>query len=345
MVASVAGLVAVAAVLRFYRIGHQGFWFDEANTAQLMRFSPGKMLGLIPGTESTPPLYYCVAWIWARVWGDNEAGLRSLSAVAGVLVVPVAYAVGARLMTRRAGLMAAALTACSPLLIWYSQEARSYSLLVLLTALSLLAFAYARETPTPRHLTLWVLASALALATHYFAAVVVVPAAAWLLAQHRRRPAVRVAVAVVGACGLALIPLAISQNGTGHDGWIASAPFGLRAPPDRASVPDRHRGTGTGGAARHRGRAGGRRARSPGGERPVRRAQRGTGGRGPGAVRIRAQPGAGGGGVRRPHHPQHHRPVAARRPARRGRAGAGSWPRPGAGRSESRWRPRCARSA
>jgi mannosyltransferase len=241
MLAAVAGLMAVAAALRFYGIGHQGFWFDEANSAQLVRFSPGKMLGLIPQSESTPPLYYCVAWVWARVWGDGEAGLRSLSAVAGVLTVPVAYAIGARLVTRRAGLIAAALTAFSPLLIWYSQEARSYSMLVMLTALSLLAFAYARETPAPRVLTLWVLSSALALATHYFAAVTVVPEAAWLLVQHRRRPAVRMAVAVVAACGIALIPLAISQNGTGHDSWIASASFGLRL---RQIVPQFVIGTG-----------------------------------------------------------------------------------------------------
>ncbi len=238
---AVGGLVGVAAALRFYGIGHQGFWFDEANTAQLVQLSPGKMLGLIPHTESTPPLYYCVAWVWARVWGDGEAGLRSLSALAGVLVVPVAYAAGSRLMTRRAGLVAAALTAFDPLLIWYSQEARSYSMLVLLTALSLLAFAHARETPTPRLLTLWVLASGLALATHYFAAVTVVPEAAWLLAQHRRRPGVTVAVAIIGACGLALIPLAISQNGTGHDSWIASASLGLRL---RQIVPQFLIGTG-----------------------------------------------------------------------------------------------------
>src|SRR6185437_10957473 len=101
---------------------------------------PGKMMGLIPQSESTPPLYYCVAWVWARLFGDHEAGLRSLSAVAGVLVVPIAYGLGARLIGRRAGLIAAALTACNPLLVWYSQEARSYSMLVLLSAVSLVAF-------------------------------------------------------------------------------------------------------------------------------------------------------------------------------------------------------------
>src|SRR5437879_2148634 len=123
---TVAALTLLAGVLRFAGIGHQGFWFDEGNTALLVHFSPGKMLGLIPQSESTPPLYYCVAWAWARVFGHGEAGLRSLSALAGIATVPVMYGAARRLVSERAGLIAAALTACSPLLIWYSQEARSY---------------------------------------------------------------------------------------------------------------------------------------------------------------------------------------------------------------------------
>jgi mannosyltransferase len=227
-VLTVGALTVLAAVLRFYRLGHQGFWFDEANTALLVHLSPGKMLGLIPQTESTPPLYYCVAWVWARVFGYGETGLRSLSAVGGVLLVPVVYGVGAKLSSRRAGVIAAALATCSPLLIWYSQEARSYQMLALLSSVSLLAFAYARADPTPRALTGWVISCALALATHYYAVLAVVPEACWLLWIHRRRRPVQAAFAAVGACGLALIPLAISQHGTGRGNWISHAPFGRR---------------------------------------------------------------------------------------------------------------------
>jgi len=228
VVIAVGALTLFAAVLRFYRLGHQGFWFDEGNTALLVHFSPGKMLGLIPQTESTPPLYYCVAWIWARVFGYGETGLRSLSAVCGVLLVPVVYAAGARLISRRAGVIAAALATCSPLLVWYSQEARSYSMLALLSAVSLLAFAYARADPSRRALAAWVVASALALATHYYALLAVVPEAVWLLWIWRSRRPVQVAVGVVGLCGLGLIPLAISQQGTGRGNWISHAPFGRR---------------------------------------------------------------------------------------------------------------------
>jgi hypothetical protein len=93
---------------------------------------------------------------------------------------------------------------------------------------SLLAFAYARARPTPRALIAWVIASALALATHYYAVLAVVPEAIWLLVVHRRRRSVQIAFAVVGLCGLGLIPLAISQHGTGRGNWIHSSPFWRR---------------------------------------------------------------------------------------------------------------------
>ena len=225
---AVAGLTVVAAVLRFAGIGHQGFWFDEANTALLVHLPLGKMLGLLPQTESTPPLYFCIAWVWARIFGFGEMGLRSLSAVAGALTIPVAYAAGAKLISRRAGVIAAALVTTSPLLIWYSQEARSYELVVLLGAVTLLTFACALSAPSTRSLAAWAVACALALAAHYFAVLAVVPEVTWLLAVHRRRRSVQIAVGVIALAGLALTPLAISQQGTGNSNWIARFPLGLR---------------------------------------------------------------------------------------------------------------------
>jgi len=239
----VVALTVLAAALRFYGLGHQGFWYDEGSTALLVRFSPGQMLGLIRQSESTPPLYYCVAWVWSRLFGDTEAGLRSLSAVAGVLVVPVAYFAARKLLrSRRAALIAAALTACNPLLIWYSQEARAYSLLVLLCALATLAFAYARVSPEPRLVGAWALAGVLALLTHYYAVVAVAPQAAWLLYERRHRRSVQVAVASVVVAGLALIPLAVAQSNTRNDAWIARTSLRLRL---AQIVPQFVLGTGT----------------------------------------------------------------------------------------------------
>jgi mannosyltransferase len=224
----VGGLIVLAAVLRFYRLGHQGFWFDEGNTAQEVGFTPGEMLTLLKHYESTPPFYYGVAWVWARIFGFGEVGLRSLSAVAGVLTVPVAYGAAAKLISRRAGVIAAALTTFSPLLIWYSQEARAYELTVLLTFLSLLAFAYVFARPGRVALAAWTVASGLALSTEYYAALVIVPEAIWLLYTHRRDPGLRrvlIALAVLVLWSAPLLWFAISQNGTGHASWIAPLPL------------------------------------------------------------------------------------------------------------------------
>jgi len=223
-----AALIVVAAFLRFWRLRHQGFWFDEANTSQDVHYTLGQMLSLLKHYESTPPLYYAVAWVWARIFGFGEAGLRSLSALCGVLVVPVSYALAAKLFTRRAGLIAAALAACNPLLIWYSQEARAYEPLVLLTGASLLAFAYAKDDPTPRAVAAWTVACALAIATEYYAALVIIPEALWLLYRHRRSRTLMVGLAVLVVWCLPLLWFAISQHGTGHAKWIAPIPLGHR---------------------------------------------------------------------------------------------------------------------
>jgi mannosyltransferase len=224
-VLAVVALTVLATALRFYHLGHQGFWFDEANASNDMRFSPGKMLGLLPQNQTTPPLYYLVGWVWGRVFGFSEVPLRTLSALAGVATVPLAYVIGQRMISVRAGVIAAALTACNPFLIWYSQEARPYELLVALTAVGLLTFDLARREPSVRRVAVWAVVSALGLATHYYALLVVVPQALWLLALHRRRLPVVIAVGLVGACGLGLLPLAISQNHTGNASWIAKAPL------------------------------------------------------------------------------------------------------------------------
>jgi mannosyltransferase len=222
-------LTLLGAVLRFVAIGHQGFWFDESYTAYLVGHSPGRMLGLLPHLESTPPLYYCVAWVWSRIFGFGPAGLKSLSAVCGTLTIPIAYATADKMLAnRRSALIVAALTACNPFLVWYSQEARAYSMLVLVCACTLLAFAYARERPRPLTLTVWAVVSALALLTHYYAAIVLIPEAAWLLYEHRHSRSVQLAIAGVALVGIALLPLALKQDGTHDSRWIAHSSLALR---------------------------------------------------------------------------------------------------------------------
>src|SRR3954471_7651412 len=183
-------LTLAGAALRFATLDLQSFWFDESVTVGLVRHDLWGVLDRIPGSESTPPLYYVVAWLWTRVFGSGEVGIRSLSALLGTAAIPVFY-LAARELTRseRAGVAVAAVAAFNPLLVWYSQEARTYALLMLLGGLSL--YFFARRSLLP-----WAVTSALALTAHYFAGFLVVPEAALLLWRAPRR---RDAVLATGA--------------------------------------------------------------------------------------------------------------------------------------------------
>lgn len=224
---ALVGLTAVGIAVRFASLGLQSYHHDEVITA--MRVVPGSfgdMLHEVRVSESNPPLYYVLAWGWAKAFGTGEFGLRSLSALFGAATVPVGYLIGRQLASRRAGLVLAALIAVNPMLIWYSQEARSYALLVFFAALSLLFFVRALDSRRGRDLAFWALASGLALCSHYFAVFAVALEAAWLLVALRRQwRAVLPALAAVGAVGLALLPLANSQINPNHIGWIENSPL------------------------------------------------------------------------------------------------------------------------
>ncbi len=223
----VVGLCVAGGAIRFATLGQQSFWLDEAVTGRLMRLGFGAMVRAIPQSESTPPAYYVLAWVWTRVFGVSEVGLRSLSAVLGVLTIGLLYAAGARLLDRRAGIVAAALGSFAPLMIWYSQEARSYALVVAVSAAGLWAFAVALEPGAGRRsLWAWAAAGAVALATHYFAVFLVGPELCWLVWK-RGRPAVAPAAVVIVA-GLALAPLAIHQRANGGAGFIARTALSTR---------------------------------------------------------------------------------------------------------------------
>ncbi len=206
----VAGLTVLAAALRFATIGAQSYHHDEIVTAsRILRDGFWHAMDAVGFSESAPPLYYALAWLWTQVTGTGEAGLRSVSAMAGIATVPVAFMLGAQLSGRRAGLVAAALVAVNPMLVWYSQEARAYALFVLLTALSLLYFLRALERGRRRDFIAWGIASALALATHYFAAFPIAAEALWLL-RRRGRETVP-GLGILAAAGLLLAPLAITR--------------------------------------------------------------------------------------------------------------------------------------
>jgi 4-amino-4-deoxy-L-arabinose transferase-like glycosyltransferase len=223
---ALAGIVLVGAALRFSTLGLQSYRYDEAVTVgRVLHASFFKTFAEVPRSESTPPLYYLLAWAWSKPFGTGEVWMRSLSALAGTATIAVTYLGAVALpLPRRAGLIAAAIVAVGPVPIWFSQDARAYALVSLLTALSFLCFARARRGGAARDLAWWGALSALALATHYLAALVIVPEAALLLLGRRRRGAALACLPIVATAAL-LAPIASEQSEHSHAAWISGTPI------------------------------------------------------------------------------------------------------------------------
>ncbi len=222
---ALTALVILAAALRLSTLDLQSFWYDEAFTpVHVLHRSLWATLRAVSHTENSPPLWYVIAWADARVLGTGEVALRLPSALAGIAAIPVVWAIGNQLTGRRAALVGAALVAVNPLFVWYSQEARVYSLFALTVAVAMLCFVRAEREPTPARMAWFALSGSLALLTHYFAVFLLIPMVLWLAwglpaLRGAARRAGLLAIAAIAVVGLALLPLVSAQGGHGTQ-WI-----------------------------------------------------------------------------------------------------------------------------
>jgi hypothetical protein len=208
---ALAAIVVAAAALRFATLDLQSFGQDELVTDWLVRMPLHSMLDTLPRTEATPPLYYLVAWFWTRLFGFGEVGIRSLSALLGTLTVLVVGQMRMPRLSPRVPLAAAALVAFSPLLVWYSQEARAYALFGLLAAASFVLTLRAMSGDGDRRAYVaWGVVAILMAATHYFSIFLLVPEVVWMAQAGRRQALAAGGVAL--AAWIALLPLELAQR-------------------------------------------------------------------------------------------------------------------------------------
>jgi len=152
--------------LRVLFLGSKGFWLDEAFSV-VYAANPAKLFanGYDP---AHPPLYYTLLHYWLP-FGMSEFILRLSSAILGSLAILVGYAVAIYLGRRRIATTAIWLMAFSPLLVWYSQELRSYSLLLLVSLIASLALLHLVSRPNFGRWLVFAVAMSATLYTHYAA--------------------------------------------------------------------------------------------------------------------------------------------------------------------------------
>jgi 4-amino-4-deoxy-L-arabinose transferase-like glycosyltransferase len=176
-------VLLLATGLRLVHLSHQSFWLDEVLTVNTVR----RAVPSLAMSGTTPPLYYILMTFWVqRLVPETEAMVRLPSALFGIGAVALLFLLGRRLLGTRAGLFAALLLAVSPFHIHYSQEARAYSLMVLLTLLSWLALIRVLDRESPVRLASWAATTALLLLSHNYALFLVAAQLAFLLIWGRR---------------------------------------------------------------------------------------------------------------------------------------------------------------
>lgn len=185
------GIVAIAALLRFWALGKDSLWVDEVFSVNIAN---GGLLDILRASSLRdpqnlyPPLYHLILHFWMLVFGQSEPALRSLSAVFGTITILVMYKVGSELFNRNTGLVASFLLTISPFAIYYSQEVRPYSLLMLLTLVSFLFFTRMLKPGPQRRADLLVYCSVnvLLVYTHPYALFVVGSEVLYLLIFRKR---------------------------------------------------------------------------------------------------------------------------------------------------------------
>jgi uncharacterized membrane protein len=211
--------------LRFFHLGKESLWLDEAYSWHLASDDPLSILEGARGNRHTPPLYYLALHYW-NAFGESEEALRSLSALLGVAVIPLFYFLGRSLRDERAGLLAAAASALSPFLVYYGQEARGYTLLLFLVLVQSLFVRRFLLGAKARDGLLFAAASVLALYTHYYAVFLL---AAWnvlVLFELRRRPKDLARwLAFQALIAVAFLPWVVRLLGVGFGGGQAFRRF------------------------------------------------------------------------------------------------------------------------
>lgn len=165
--------ILIATGLRLYQLDAESIWLDEAVSITMAEESWWYLLVEFPGQDPHPPLHYLLLKAWVTIAGNSEFSVRLLSAIFAIATVPLLYYLGRSLIDRFTGGVAALFFAIAPFQIWYAQEARMYSLFVMLTVASFLSLVLLTEHYSRNRAALYIIVTSLLVYSHVYALFIV----------------------------------------------------------------------------------------------------------------------------------------------------------------------------
>lgn len=237
---SIILILILGGYLRFHGLENQSLWNDELSS--WTRSNYGSICeviikGAIPDVH--PPGFHIILFISQKILGSTEFLLRVPSAIAGTLSIVVIFLVGEKLYSYKEGLISASLMAILWLPIYYSQEVRAYSFLLLFTLLEvysglLLIQNLQKKDKFPFKVSMiFILISIILSYLHYFGLLFVFLQGIFLISVHykNRQPLIYLIVIyfIIFLAYLPWIPIMITQFNYGGGAWILK-PDILRLP-------------------------------------------------------------------------------------------------------------------
>lgn len=120
---------------------NQSLWLDEAINVFYAKSNDFVwFVTKYPMGDFHPAGWFATLWVWGNIFGWSETSVRMPSVIFGILTVLFTYLIGKELFSKKIGLVGALLLSLAPLHIYYSQEARMYSLSALAVTFSFYSF-------------------------------------------------------------------------------------------------------------------------------------------------------------------------------------------------------------
>lgn len=172
-------LITIAgAALRLYNLGEAAFWLDEAATVYFASLDPSQIWSIFFVNEPNPPTFYLVEHYLVHL-EPQEFWMRIVPCLFGIASIPAIYYMGKTWVDEHTGLLMAALLAFSQFHIFYSQEARAYSIALFISLVGLIiykrgAFGATTNDSTRKSAVVWLLLGIIFAVGYYFHLYVVV---------------------------------------------------------------------------------------------------------------------------------------------------------------------------
>jgi uncharacterized membrane protein len=220
-------VLLIGSGLRVWNLSSQSFSMDEMYELRAARQTIPQ---IVAATDGFPPLYCVALHYWMRVF-PSDVSARWLSALLGVVSILAVWRTGCWVGGAAHGLWAALFIALCPFHIYFSQEARAYSLYFLASACALWAFLRAQQCDRALDWTFFAAACVAGAYTHYYFAILLLMMTAALMLRRRSRACSRGDLAALAAIAVLSLPcLWLLRGDLGRQmGYPTQSPFSVAA--------------------------------------------------------------------------------------------------------------------